>query len=285
MFERHKRGTARPTNPGIYESSVQASVMTDTGPRRQSNEDCGKVVWPNDAEQLAKKGVLLIVADGMGGHEGGEVASELAVRMVSETYTSAKADPQAALVEAFRAANREIYHLSRRHAQLAGMGTTCTAVAVVNGMAYSAHIGDSRAYLVRGDHIYRMTEDHSATMAMVKEGLLTLQEAREHEERNVILRAMGTHEEVEAATWDAPFALWPDDRLVLCSDGLHDIVTDPEICAIAGSTEPQDACARLLKLALERMCTDNVTVAVLRVYGPGEPNGTGPKTTREADSL
>ena len=188
-------------------------------------------------------------------------------------------------MKAFQEANREIYHLSRRHSQLAGMGTTCTAVAVVNGMAYSAHIGDSRAYLVRADQIYRMTEDHSATMAMVKEGLLTMNQAREHEQRNVILRAMGTHEEVEVATWDAPFALRPGDRMVLCSDGLHDIVTDPEICAIAASTEPQDACARFLKMALERMCTDNVTVAVLRVQEPGAPNGAGPRATREAESL
>ena len=78
MFERFKRGAARPTDPGIFECSVEACVMTDTGPRRQSNEDCGKVVWPDDSEQLAKKGVLVLVADGMGGHEGGEVASEMA---------------------------------------------------------------------------------------------------------------------------------------------------------------------------------------------------------------
>jgi protein phosphatase len=223
------------------------------------------VVWPEDSEQLATKGVLVLVADGMGGHEGGEVASEMAVRIVSDTYASAQADPQAALVGAFQAANREIYHLARRHRQLAGMGTTCTAVAVVNDTAYSAHVGDSRAYLVRGERIYRMTEDHSATMALVKEGLLTMREAREHEERNVILRAMGTHPELEVDAWDCPFELQPGDRMVLCSDGLHDIVTDPEICAIAGSAEPQEGCARLLKLALERRCRDNVTAAVLAV--------------------
>jgi protein phosphatase len=189
------------------------------------------------------------------------------------------------LVQAFQTANREIYALSRQRSELTGMGTTCTAVAVVNGTAYSAHVGDSRAYLVRGGQIYRMTEDHSATMALVKQGLITMHEAREHEERNVILRAMGTHPEVEVATWDAPFVLWPEDRIVLCSDGLHDIVTDPEICFITGSTEPSEASSRLLNLALERMCTDNVTVAVLRVYEHGLSNGAGSKATREVDSL
>src|SRR5258708_1842787 len=173
--------------------SVQASVLTDKGVRRKSNEDCGRVVSAHHPEQLARKGVLVIVADGMGGHEGGEVASELAVRMGCGAYASAETDPQAALGEAFQTAKGQIYHLARRHRQLAGMGTTYTAVAVVDGMAYAAHAGDSRLYLVRADRIYRMTEDHSATMALVRQGLITMNEARDHDQRNVILRAMGTH--------------------------------------------------------------------------------------------
>jgi serine/threonine protein phosphatase PrpC len=285
MFERKKRVAVRATNPGIFNCIVEASVMTDTGPRRQSNEDCGKVVRPEDPQQLARKGVLAIVADGMGGHEGGEVASHLAVQTVIEAYSASRNEPQAALVDAFQAANREIYELSRRRSQLTGMGTTCTAVAVVNGIAYSAHIGDSRAYLVRGGQIYRMTEDHSATMALVKQGLISMSEAREHEERNVILRAMGTHQEVEVATWDAPFTVWPGDRWILCSDGLHDTVTDPEICSISWSVQPGEACSRMLNLALERMCTDNVTVAVLGIYQHGQSNGAGLKVTREVESI
>jgi PPM family protein phosphatase len=285
MFERKKRAAVRATNPGIFNCMVEASVISDTGPRRQSNEDCGKVVRPEDPQQLARKGVLAIVADGMGGHEGGEVASHMAVHSVTEAYSASGAQPQAALVQAFQAANREIYQLSRRRNELAGMGTTCTAVVVVGGIAYSAHIGDSRAYLVRGGQIYRMTEDHSATMALVKQGLISLNEAREHEERNVILRAMGTHEEVEVSTWDAPFTVWPGDRLILCSDGLHDTLTDPEICSIAGSAEPGEACSRMLNLALERMCTDNVTVAVLGIHQRGQSNGAGLRATREVESI
>jgi len=265
--------TVVPIKSSASRLTVEASIVTDIGVRRKSNEDCGRVVLPLEPEQLARKGVLVVVADGMGGHEGGEIASEVAVRMVCDGYLSFDADPQAALVNAFHAANGEIYHLARRHRQLAGMGTTCTAVAVVNGMAYSAHVGDSRAYLVRGDRIYRMTEDHSATLALVREGLLTLKEAREHQQRNVILRAMGTHPELEVSTWDAPFAMRPGDRLVLCSDGLHDTLTDPEIGAIAGSSEPSDACSQMLKLALDRLCKDNVTVAVLSVYAPRETTG------------
>jgi PPM family protein phosphatase len=267
MFEILKKVPVRSTNPGLFECRVDASVASDQGPHRQTNEDCGQVI-------VSGKGVLVIVADGMGGHKGGEVASAMTVRMVKEGFAASEADPGTALVKAVQEANREIYGVARRHAQLAGMGTTCTAVVVVDGMAYSAHVGDSRAYLVRGEQIYRMTEDHSATMAMVKQGVLTLKEAREHEDRNVILRAVGTHEEVEVETWERPLALHPGDRMLLCSDGLHDVVEDAEMRAIAGANEPAEACARLVKLALDRDCTDNVTVAVLRVSEASEKTGT-----------
>jgi protein phosphatase len=238
------------------------------------------VVVPQDEARLATKGTLVLVADGMGGHEGGEVASEMAARLISESYYADKADPQTALVNAYQAANRAIFERSKKEPQLQGMGTTCTAVAVVEGLAYSAHVGDSRTYLVRGSQLYRMTEDHSATMEMVKQGLISMAEAREHEDRNVILRAMGTHKELEVAVWDTPFALRPEDRLVLCSDGLHDIVSDDEICSITASHEHRQACAQMLQLALERISSDNVTVAVVQVYAPGERNGRGPKETR-----
>jgi protein phosphatase len=177
-------------------------------------------------------------------------------------------------------ANRAIFDHAKRQPQLTGMGTTCTAVAIVDGLAYSAHVGDSRAYLVRAGQLYQMTEDHSQTMEMVKQGMITLQEAREHPDRNVILRAMGTHKDLEVAVWETPFALRPGDRFVLCSDGLHEMVTDDEICAITAANEYAQACAQMMQLALERISSDNVTVAVAQVYPPGARNGHGPKETR-----
>jgi protein phosphatase len=219
----------------------------------------------------------------MGGHEGGEVASEMAARVVSESYYSDKSDPQNALVNAYQAANRAIFERAKKEPQLTGMGTTCTAIAIIDGLAYSAHVGDSRAYLVRGNQLYRMTEDHSAVMELIKQGIISVAEAREHEDRNVILRAMGTHKDLEVAVWETPFALRPDDRLVLCSDGLHDIVNDDEICSIAGKFEHKQACAQMMQLALERISSDNVTVAVVQVYAPGlRTNGAGPRETRIA---
>jgi protein phosphatase len=241
---------------------VEASFVSDTGSRRTSNEDSATVVA--DAQ-----GTLVLVADGMGGHEGGEIASEMAARLVGENYSSANGDPQEALVKAFHVANRAIFERAKHEPALAGMGTTCTAVAVVEGFAYSAHVGDSRTYLVRDHQIYQMTEDHSAPMEMVKAGLISLSEAREHQDRNVILRAMGTHKDLDVAVWDTPFALKPEDRLVLCSDGLHEMVTDAEICAIAGTNEHREACEQMVRLALDRISSDNVTVAVVEVYGNG----------------
>ena len=276
-----KRSATRATDPGIEESCVvEASFLSDQGPRRTSNEDSAAVVVPQDAEHMASKGVLVLVADGMGGHEGGEVASEMAARLISEAYYADRADPQTSLVNAYLLANRAIFEHAKKEPQLKGMGTTCTAVAIVDGLAYSAHVGDSRAYLVRGGQLYQMTEDHSQTMEMVKQGLITLQEAHEHPDRNVILRAMGTHKDLDVAVWETPFALRPDDRFVLCSDGLHEMVTDAEICAITASTDYRQACAQMMQLALERFSSDNVTVAVAQIFAPGARNGHGPKETR-----
>lgn len=258
---------ARPTDPGIVPMTVLGSSLTDVGAVRTSNEDNVTVVVPQDIRSLREKGVLAVVADGMGGHEGGEVASGIAIRRVAEIYYRDPGDPQQSLLRAFEAANREIYDHARKHSKLTGMGTTCTAVAVVNGMAYSAHVGDSRVYLIRGEQSYCMTEDHSATMEMVKKGIITLAEARTHEERNVILRAMGTRPELEVALWTTPFPLRAGDRLLLCSDGLYEKVEDRELASVAGANDPERACRELIRLAIERVSSDNVSVAILQLCG------------------
>ncbi len=245
---------------------VSASFLTDRGHVRAINEDSAVVVVPSEPALLHGKGVLAIVADGMGGHEAGEIASGLAVATVADHYYDSKRDVQQAMVEAFLAANAAILERSRRDRKMAGMGTTCTAAVVLNGLAYTAHVGDSRIYLIRGGRAYRMTQDHSATMEMVNQGLITLAEANHHEERNVILRAMGTHEKLDVSTWREPFPLQAGDALMLCSDGLYETIDDDEfgrLCANAAS--PEEACAALMALAASRDGTDNVTVAVVQV--------------------
>ncbi|MBZ5723540.1 MAG: protein phosphatase 2C domain-containing protein [Acidobacteriia bacterium] len=251
--------------------AVDAGCRSDRGRIRPLNEDSVCVVVPEDPEMLSAKGVLMVVADGMGGHEGGELASSMAVERVRADYYRGASNPGRALAAAFERANQDVFDHARRHPKLAGMGTTCTAAAVVNGFAWLAHVGDSRLYLVRGGSAYRMTQDHSATMELVNRGLLTLAEADRHEERNVILRALGTHERLEVATWKDPFPLHTGDRLVLCSDGLYETIPDDElgdICTRQGTSA--QACDALLRTALDRDGTDNITVAVLYVSPESE---------------
>lgn len=245
---------------------VSANFLTDRGPVRTNNEDSASVVIPASRQILESKGVLAVVADGMGGHEGGEVASSLATEHISKAYYDSTASAKEALADAFQGANKAIFEKARKDRSLAGMGTTCTAVAVVNGLAWAAHVGDSRIYLVRGGEPYRMTEDHSATMQLVNSGMITLAEAAYHEDRNVILRAMGTHAKLEVAFWKEPFPLRPGDRLVLCSDGLYEVITDDEIAKISsGAAETAQGCTELITMAAKRETTDNITVAILHV--------------------
>lgn len=267
------------TNPEIPVLRIVGAALTDTGPVRPANEDSVALVIPDNASLLLRRGALAVVADGMGGHEGGEVASELAVRVLTKTYYEEEGDPQEALAIAFATANRAIFDQARQRSKLAGMGTTCTAVAVVRARAYCAHAGDSRAYLVRGGQAYCMTEDHSATMELVKKGLLTHAEARHHEDRNVILRAMGTHKTIQAEHWNPPFPMRPGDRLVLCSDGLYEMVNDDEIARIAAANPPQQACEGLIALAVGRVSTDNLSAVVLELSGAdAAPDGQEPRS-------
>ena len=249
---------------------VDASWCSDKGAVRETNEDRATVVMPGDPAVLEEKGVLAVVADGMGGHEGGEIASGAVVEIVPEVYYGRGGPVQEVLVAAIEEANGAVFGRARSDRKLAGMGTTCTALVLQQGLAYAAHVGDSRIYLVRAGSAYRMTEDHSATMQLVNRGLLTLAEASRHEDRNVILRAVGTQEKLDVAVWRAPLPVRNGDVFVLCSDGLHDTLSDDEIATFCNGMEsPPAACDAMIAKALARQCSDNVSVAVMRVTGEG----------------
>ncbi|HEU4390214.1 MAG TPA: Stp1/IreP family PP2C-type Ser/Thr phosphatase [Blastocatellia bacterium] len=247
---------------------INASVVTDVGCVREINEDNGRYVRPGDPEVLEKKGVLAIVADGMGGHSAGEVASKMAVDVISRAYFENNDDVEEALTGAITEANRQIYEASLNDDNLRGMGTTCTALVLTNGTVVAAHVGDSRLYLVRNGGIYLMTEDHSAVMEMVRRGLLSIEEARTHPDKNVILRALGTNPEVEIAMWDEPFPVRAGDHFLLCSDGLYDLVTDDEIKNAVLGNDSQTACERLVGLARDRGGYDNITVGIVHLTEP-----------------
>jgi protein phosphatase len=253
MFrEKNKSGDNKAAGPAqrfVQPFVITATVQTDPGCVREVNEDTSRFIAPNDPEVLADKGSLLIVADGMGGHSAGEVASGLAVDMISRTYFEIDGKPADSLRAAFTEANAKIYEASRSNETLEGMGTTCTALVLQHDSALAAHVGDSRLYLIRSGEIYLMTEDHSAVMEMVKLGIISMEQARHHEDKNVIVRALGTAPQVEVSIWENPLEIRPHDQFVLCSDGLTDLVEDREIKSVVlSANDKHSACEDLIQL-------------------------------------
>ena len=239
--------------------------LSDRGRVRQNNEDACGVFVPEGAGELADRGAVFVVADGMGGHRGGEIASRIAVRTVVAFYTANSDENRSdALARAFREANKTIIEESVADSTLFGMGTTCTALAIHRGLAYVAHVGDSRAYQVRDGNIVQVTHDHSIVGEMVRSGILTDEDARNHPKRNVITKSLGAQDEIAT---DLPEALplVPGDSFVLCSDGLTAYATDADIAAAVTSGSPAEACKKLVKLANDSGGRDNVTVLIVTV--------------------
>lgn len=252
----------------VRELRVDIGTLSDVGCVREVNEDNIRVVRPTEPSELARRGILLVVADGMGGHNAGEIASRLAVDVVVQQYADDNADAGRALARAIENANRVIVQAAAKDPRYKGMGTTCTALLLRGGLAYCAHVGDSRLYLVRSNDIFLMTEDHSAVMDLVKQGTITQDEARHHPEKNVIIRALGGRPEVEVASWDKPLSVRAGDTFLLCSDGLYDLVEDDELRDVLRGELPQTACTRLVELARERGGPDNISVGIVALSDP-----------------
>ena len=266
---------------------IAASVQTDKGCVREINEDSGRMVRPSDPALLAAKGTLVVVADGMGGHSAGEVASQMAADVVSRVYYEARARPGEALGHAVAEANRRIHAAAAADESKQGMGTTCTALALCGGRGFAAHVGDSRLYMLRAGQLDQLSEDHSAVNEMVKLGIITKEQARTHEDKNVILRALGTSPEVEVSVLE-PFPVREGDRYLLCSDGLHDLVLEDEIASVLTEAEDIHAAGeRLIALAKERGGHDNITVGIIAIMpeGTAAAEAENLRTTRELEAL
>jgi len=243
---------------------VRAVLRTDTGLVRSENQDFGTYTTPSEEKDAHASGRLLVVADGMGGHRGGATASRLAAETIKAQFLGAETtDIAMALRDSLTRANARIYFEAQANPELRGMGTTTSALAVRGEHAWFAHVGDSRIYLVRNDEIRQLTEDHSLVATMVREGLLTPAEAEVHPRRNVLQRSMGVSDDVEIDI-RGPFQLREGDTFILCSDGLHGLVKEPELKEIAKGTI-EAAADEFLRRALERGAPDNVTVIVARV--------------------
>jgi len=250
----------------VIRPGIELANLTDVGCEREQNEDYYCYAEPESDAAFLEKGRLAIVADGMGGHEGGQIASTLAVETVRDAYlNSADSDPAAALSAALQSAHTAIHAYAAEHPELAGMGTTCTCAVIKEGFLSYGHVGDSRLYLIRGSTISRVTDDHSLVGRMVREGLITEEAAATHPQRNVLTAALGMESAVPVDLSETPLALAPGDTLLLATDGLHGLVNDGEILAAAGSSSPAEACKTLVNLAKERGGFDNITVQILRI--------------------
>jgi len=202
----------------------------------------------------------------MGGHEGGQEASRMAVDTVREVYDYAFRDnPQAALVESFAAAHTRIQDFAELHPAFHGMGTTCTALVVRGRQLFFAHVGDSRLYLVRAARILRLTRDHSYVGRLVENGIVRAEDAEKHPQRHILTAALGAGRDVTVDGPDQSVALQDRDDLLLCTDGLWSVVTEEELETAVSNDPPAQCCAALVKLARQRGGPDNITLQVLRV--------------------
>ena len=247
-----------------------ASYVTDKGPIRDKNEDYFCV----DEE----KG-LFAVADGIGGHTAGEVASRMAIEVLKdfvaneENYQSENnrnyhddySRESNIAAEAVRRANTAVYETSRNNSSYRGMGTTLTAALIRGERLSIAHVGDSRAYLIRTSCIEQITNDHSLVAEQVKMGLLSEDEAKASKIKNVITRSLGNNPHVEVDMEE--FSISDGDTIILCSDGITSVISDKDILAISSASGgPSDLCRTLVARAADAGCTDNMTVVALHIY-------------------
>jgi protein phosphatase len=271
----------------ILRPGIELANLTDPGCVRERNEDYYCYFEPDDEEAFRARGRLLVVADGMGGHEGGEAASGIAVDTVRQTWASGTGDPAGLLIEALNNAQAAIQEFAREHPEFTGMGTTCTAVAIIGDTLYYGHVGDTRLYLIRNGGIRRLTHDHSLVQKLVDSGALTEEEAAEHPDRNVLVSALGMRGPVAVDVPDGGVPLEPGDTLLVCTDGLHGLVNDAELLDAVTRCEPRQACQELVQLARERGGPDNITLQIARLTGaepvpalPARPKSAALKKTR-----
>jgi serine/threonine protein phosphatase PrpC len=242
---------------------VSVGVATDIGQVREGNEDSFLVLAP-----------LYAVADGMGGHRGGEVASSLALETVQGMFERKEGSLADQVVEA----NRAVFDRSQNDRSVSGMGTTLTAALVDGSRVHLVHVGDSRAYLLRGGELAQLTEDHTLVHRMVMEGEISQEEAETHPHRSILTRALGVDQSVQVDESDVETAA--GDRLLLCTDGLTGMVPEGQIREILlESADPQEAVEKLVKVANRAGGIDNITAVILDF----SEDGSGPGPTKRSD--
>lgn len=238
---------------------MKSYSVTDVGQKRQVNQD---YVFASE-EPVGNLPNLFVVADGMGGHKAGDFASSFAVQILLHTILEDEnQNPIKIIRNAVEEANRKVLEAAKQHAEMEGMVTTMVLVTIVDDYAYVANVGDSRLYLIE-DKILQITKDHSLVEEMVRRGLITKEEAKTHPDKNIITRVLGIGPEVEVDFFD--IHLKENSTLLLCSDGLSNMVSDDDIWRIANtSRDLRETGMRLVSLANENGGKDNIAVVLVQ---------------------
>lgn len=240
--------------------------VTDVG-GRENNEDAVLVQELPPVAPGSQPGYLLAVADGMGGHEGGEIASTMAIDLLRDLFSRDQpADAAQALKQAYRRANEAIWKRGGGDAEGRHMGTTLVAAVVRGKYVTIANVGDSRAYLMRANQLTQVTQDHSIVAEQVQQGQLSEEDARTSRQRNILTQALGTRETLDKrmpAIYE--LALLPEDRLLLCTDGFYDVMSNQDYVELMAGDDAEQSASALVAAAKERRTDDNISAIVLAV--------------------
>lgn len=263
-----------------WEQTIVEAALTDTGMRRANNQDSYAIVRASKPEVWRKRGHVYMVADGMGAHAVGELASKLACDNIPHAYIKLKTEsPSEAIVKAYREVGGIIHSKATANKDFQGMGTTCSTLVLLPEGALIAHVGDSRVYRIRRGQIQQLTFDHSLVWELVKHKHLSIDQAQRSVPRNVITRSLGPDPVVDVDV-EGPYPAEVGDIFLVCSDGLSGSVTDPEIGAFAENFPPEDGCRYMTWLANLRGGLDNITTMIVRVGAWTEP-GSSPEATED----
>jgi protein phosphatase len=248
---------------------VIAAGLSETGPYRLNNEDCIGSHVPSDELLRERKGLLYVLADGVGGQLAGEVASATAVGTIIEEYfaPSNHARIEPALRQAVQTANLRIFNQAQANPEQRNMATTVSALALAGGHAYIAHVGDSRIYHWRNGVLTQLTQDHSEVAELIRMRVVSKDRARDHPHRNVLTRVVGAKLILRPDFSRHP--IMPDDLFLQCTDGLWAELADEDIATILGDCDPETACRTLVAEAIARDGQDNVSVQVVKVVATG----------------
>ena len=252
-----------------WNSYLEVASLSDIGMRRATNQDNMSVALSSSVEHWQKKGHLFIVADGMGAHAAGELASKLAIDHIPHLYARFDEDSNGeSLRKAMSGANGEIYRRGQLNEEFRNMGTTCSSLLLLPGEAIVGHIGDSRVYRMSNNRLEQLTFDHSLVWEMKAAGQLTAEEeAANKVPKNVITRSLGPYPECKVDV-EGPFPLKAGDSFLLCSDGLTGVITDQEIGSIMANMSANEAARVMIDLANLRGGPDNITVVIVKINQP-----------------